>query len=109
MHAIPDSFIYTDGSQKPGNSTLGASIVNPRTQTTTHIGVKSEQERHTINKSELASITVVLELYSHSPQIQTFTDSAFGINKLRNYAIDPLNYTHHPHRELLHYTTPTSS
>ena len=28
-------------------------------------------------------------------------DSAFNINTLRNYAIDPLRYAHHPHKELL--------
>jgi len=29
------------------------------------------------------------------------TDSAFNINAIRRYAIDPLSYTHHPHKHLL--------
>jgi hypothetical protein len=33
----PKSFIYTDGSQKKGNPTLGASIVNPKSGITYHI------------------------------------------------------------------------
>ncbi len=37
----PDSFIYTDGSKKTGNPTLGASVVNQQTQTTTHIDIES--------------------------------------------------------------------
>jgi hypothetical protein len=49
----------------------------------------------------LAAITVTLDLNKDSPQIQILTDSAFSINTLRNYAIDPLRYAHHPHKELL--------
>ena len=97
----PDSFIYTDGSQKTGNPILGASIVNPQTQTTTHIETKSQPERHIINRVELAAITVALDLHNNSPQIHILTDSAFSINTLRNLAIDPLRYAHHPHKELL--------
>ena len=77
---------------------MGASIVNPKTQTTTHIEIKSQPERHTINKAELAAITVALDLHKDSSQIQILTDSAFSINTLRNYAIDPLRYAHHPHK-----------
>jgi ribonuclease HI len=44
---------------------------------------------------------VALDLHKDSPQIQILTDSAFRINKLRNYAINPLRHAHHPHKELL--------
>ena len=57
----PKEYIYTDGSLVIGNPTLGASIVNPRTQTTTHFEIKSQPERHTINRAELAAITLALE------------------------------------------------
>jgi hypothetical protein len=49
----------------------------------------------------LSAITVVLDLHKDSPQIQILTDSAFSINTLRNYAIDPHRYAYHPHKELL--------
>jgi hypothetical protein len=97
----PNDYIYTDGSQKSGNPTLGASIVNPSTHTTTHIDVKSQHERHTINKAELTIITITLELYQDSPQLRILTDNAFSINTIRNYINEPFNYTHHPHRDLL--------
>jgi hypothetical protein len=45
-----------------------------------------------------------LDLHKELPQIRILTDSAFSINTLRNYAIDPLNFTHHPHKDLLNYT-----
>jgi hypothetical protein len=59
----PKSFIYTDGSQKTGNHTLGAAIVNPRTGITFHIDIKSQEERHTINRAELSAITLALDLH----------------------------------------------
>ncbi len=49
----------------------------------------------------MANITVVLDLHKGYSQIQILTDSAFSRNTLRNYAIDPLRYAHHPHKELL--------
>jgi len=103
----PYDFIYTDGSQKAENPTLGASVVNPHTQITTHIEIKSQPERHTINRAELAAITVALDPHKHLPQIRILTDNAFCINTLRNYAIDPLNFTRHPHKDLLHYASHT--
>jgi ribonuclease HI len=98
----PSDFIYTDGSQKSGNPALGASVVNPHTQTTTHIKTNSQPERHTMNIAELAAITIALDLHKELPQIRILTDSSFCINTLRNYVIDPLNFTHHPHKDLLH-------
>jgi ribonuclease HI len=96
-----NNYIYTDGSQKTGNLTLGAAIVNTATHTTTHIDVKSQPERQTINRAELTAITLTLEIYHDSPQLRILIDSAFSINTIRNYIIDPLNYKHHPHRDLL--------
>jgi hypothetical protein len=62
------SYIQTD-NKKAGNPTLGASIVNPHTQTTTNIDMKSHPERHTINMAELAAITVAFDLHKEIPQI----------------------------------------
>jgi hypothetical protein len=56
----PKDFVYTDGSQVKGNSTLGAGVTNPNTLITTHIDIKSQPERHTINRAELAAIAVAL-------------------------------------------------
>ena len=78
--------------------------MNPHTQTTTLIEIKSQPERHTINRAELATITVALDLHKELEQIRIPSDIAFCINTLRNYAIDSLNFTHHPHKNLLHYT-----
>jgi len=100
----PYDFIYTVGSQKAGKSIMVASVVNPHAQITTHIEIKSQPERHRINRAELAAITVALDLHKHLPQIRILTDSAFYINKFRIYAIGPLNCTHHPHKDTLHYT-----
>jgi ribonuclease HI len=84
-----------------GNTTMGASIVNPSLQTITHIEIKSQLERHTVNRAELAAITIALEANKLNPAISILTDSAFSINTIRRYAIDPLNFTHHPHKHLL--------
>jgi ribonuclease HI len=97
----PKEYIYTDGSLVTGNPTLGASIVNPRTQTTTHIDIKSQPERHTINRAELAAITLALEANKNDHTLSILTDSAFIITTIRKYAVDPLCYNHHPHKELL--------
>ncbi len=89
---------------KTGNPTLGASVVNPKTEITFHIEIKSQEERHTINGVELCAITLALELHKDDPTLQILTDSAFSINTLRNYALNPLRYTHHTHKDLLAHT-----
>ena len=86
-----------------GIITLGAFIVDSQTQTITHIEIKSQQERHKINRAELAAITMALDLHKDSSQIHVLKESAFSINTLRNYAIGPLRYAHHPHKELLRH------
>ncbi len=83
------------------NPILGASITNPRTHSTTHIEIKSQPERHTINRAELAAITIALEANKHDHTLSIVTDSAFSINTIRRYAIDPLSFIHHPHKHLL--------
>jgi hypothetical protein len=97
----PSDFICTDGSQITGNPTLGASIVDPTTKTTTHIEIKSQWERHAINRAELAAITTPLDLYKYAPILSILTDIIFNINNLRNYFSDPQNFTHHKHKDLL--------
>ena len=94
----PTEFIYTDGSLVTRNPILGASIVNPSTQTTTHIEIKSQSERHTINRAKLAAITLALETKKHDHTLSFLTNRTFGINTIRKYAIDPLSFNHHPHK-----------
>ena len=97
----PTDFIYTYGSPVTSSPTLAASIVNPRTHTTTHIKIKSQPERHTINRTELAAITIALEANKLDHTLSMLTDSAFNINTIRKYAIDPVNFIHNPHTHLL--------
>ncbi len=97
----PSDFIYTDGSQIKGNPVLGAAIIYPKTHTTTHIEIKSQEERHTIYRAELAAITIAFETNKLEHKISILTDSAFGINTIRKYAIDPLSFHYHPHKHLL--------
>ena len=56
----PKDFVYTDGSQVKSNNTLGAGVFSPRTQHVTHIDIKSQKEVHTIDRVELAAITMAL-------------------------------------------------
>ena len=74
-HSIwhPKDFVYTDGSQVTGNPTLGASIVNPTTYTTTHIEIKSRSERPTIIRVELTVITLALEANRENPTLSILT------------------------------------
>jgi len=81
--------------------TMGASIVSPRTHTTTHIEIKSQPERHTINRVELAAIIIVLEANKHEQTLSIFSYSAFNTNTISRYAIEPLSFIHHPHKHLL--------
>jgi hypothetical protein len=71
----------------PIASYIHTNLKNLRTQTTTHIGIKSKKERDTISGAELAAMTVALDLCKESPQIQLVADCAFNINTLRNYVI----------------------
>jgi ribonuclease HI len=98
----PKDFIYTDGSQVKGNNTLGAGVINPRTHTITHIDIKSQIGRHTINRAELAAITVALRQKNTEGRLKILTDSSFCINTIRNYTIDSTSYKHHLHKCLLH-------
>jgi len=97
----PTDFIYKHGSQIKGNPTLGASVVDPRKNTTTHMEIKSQPDRHIINRAELATITTALELHRHDPSLSILTDSAFSINSLRNFSYQPHAFNHHQHKELL--------
>jgi ribonuclease HI len=80
---------------------LGGIHSQPEYKTTTHIEIKSQPERHTINRAELAAITLALEANKHDHILSILTNSAFSINTIRKYAIDPLNFNHHPHKDLL--------
>jgi hypothetical protein len=80
----PKDFAHTDGSQVKGNDTLGAGVVNPRTQHVTHIDIKSLKERHTINIAELAVITLALRRKNTESHLKILTDSSFCINTIRN-------------------------
>jgi ribonuclease HI len=96
----PTGFIYTDGSQITGNPTLVASVVDPKHNTITHIEIKSQPERHTINRAELAAIATALDLHRHNPSLSILADSAFSINNLRNFSSQRHAFHHHQHKEL---------
>jgi ribonuclease HI len=97
----PTDFIYTYGSQIAGNPTLGASVVDPKHNTITHIETKSQPKRHTINKAELAAITTALDAHRHDPSLSILIDSAFSINNLRNFSSQPHAFHNHQYKELL--------
>ena len=100
----PKEFVYTDGPQVKGNNALGAGMFNPRTQTITHIDIKSQKERHKINIAELAAITVALRQENAEDHLKIRTYSSFCINTIRNYTIDPTSYKHPQPKDLLHLT-----
>ena len=80
---------------------LGTTILNPIMQTITYIKIKSQPERDTINRAELAAITLALDINKCKPILSILTDSAFSIDIIRKYAINHLSLTHHPHKDLL--------
>ena len=98
----PTDFVYTDGSLVKGRDTLGAAAVFPTTQTTITIEVQATPERFTINRAELAAISVALERSLTWNHISILTDSAFSINSIRNYCHTPHRYQTNTHRALLH-------
>ena len=64
-------------------------MVNPRINSITHIDIKSQPERHTINRVELAAIAVALKQENIKDHMSIPTDNSFCINTIRNYIIDP--------------------
>jgi ribonuclease HI len=100
----PKNFVYTDGSQVKGNNTLGAGVVNPRKEHITKVEIKSQKERHTIDRAELAAITTALRTENTEEHLYILTDSSFCINTIRNYTIDPASYNNHLHKDLLNLT-----
>jgi len=100
----PKDCVYTDGSQFKGNNTLGVGVVNPRTTHVTHIEIKSQKERHIINRAELAAISTPLRTENTEEHLSILTDSSFCINTIRNYTIDPASYNNHIHKDLLNLT-----
>jgi len=97
----PTDFIYADGSQITGNPTLGASVVDPKHNTIAHIELKSQPERHNINRAELAAITTALYLHKQDPSLSILTNGAFSINNLRNFSSQPHVFHNTQHKELL--------
>jgi len=91
-------------SQVKSIPTLGAGVVNPKTNTITHIDIKSQAERHAINRAELAAIVVALKQENTEDHVSILTDSSFCINRIRNYTIDPAAYKQHLHKDLLKLT-----
>jgi ribonuclease HI len=71
---------------------LGAGVVNLRTNSITHINIKSQPERHTIDRAELAAIAMALKQENTKDHMSILTDSSFCINTIRNYTIDPTAY-----------------
>ena len=105
-HPIWDNtkFIYTDGSKISGKPTLGGAVVFPEDRTI-RIEIKSQSERHTINRAELASIMVALRESAKDETVQILTDSLFCIYSIRNYIHNPYRYRHHLHKDLIKATT----
>jgi ribonuclease HI len=79
-------------------------VVNLRTGHVTHIAIKSQKEKHTINRAELAAITTALRTDNTEEHLSILTDSSFCINTIRNYTIDPASYNNHLHKDLLKLT-----
>jgi ribonuclease HI len=100
----PKDFVYTDGSQVKGNNTLRAGVVNPRIEQATHIEIKSQNERRTINRAELAAITTALRTENIEGHLKFLTESSFCINTISNYTIDLASYNDHLHKDLLKLT-----
>ena len=100
----PDTFIYADRPLVAENLVLGAAVINLATHITFHVKVKSQSERRSINRAELFAIKVDLHETLDNSIIQILKDSSFCINTLRNYATDPLTYTNHIHKDLIHAT-----
>jgi ribonuclease HI len=78
--------------------------VNPRSNSITHIDIKSQPERHTINRAELAVIAVALKREDTEDHMSILTDSSFYINTIRNYTIDPASYNQHLRKDLVQLT-----
>ncbi len=78
--------------------------MNPRTNTITHIDIKSQPKRHTINRAELAAIAVALKQENTENHMIIRTDSSFCINTIHNYTIDPTSYNQHLKKYLLQLT-----
>ena len=95
--------MYTDGSVITGKPTIGAGVVFPG-EFTVKIAVRSDTERHTINRAELVAIMVALRKARDRPALRILTDSLFCIHCLRNYITRPSQYKDHLHRHLLEAT-----
>ncbi len=65
------------------------------------IEVKSQPERRTINRAELAAITNAIKPHRDNIKVEILINYVFSINQIHNYAVDPQAFTHHPHKELL--------
>jgi ribonuclease HI len=79
-------------------------VVNPKPNSITHIDIKSQPERHTINRAELAAIAVALKQENTKDEISILKDSSLCINTIRNYTIYPPAYKIHLHKDLLQLT-----
>ena len=77
--------------------------MNPRTKSITHIDIKSQPERHTISRAELASIVVALKQENTEGNMNILIDTSFCMNAIRNYIVGPAAYNHHLHKDLLQH------
>ena len=94
--------MYTYGSLVKGRDILGAATVFPVPQNTITIEVQATPERFTINRAELAAISVAIDKSLYWTHISILTDSAFSINSIRNYCHTPRRYQNNVHKALLH-------
>jgi len=77
---------------------------HPYTLITTHIDIKSQLERHTISRAELAAIAVAVGQENTEDHLSILTNISLCINTIRKYTINPTSYNHHLHKDLLQLT-----
>ena len=77
----PKDFVYTDGSQMKGNPALGARVPTPNTLITTHVDIKSQPQRHKINKAEQTAIAVAHGRENKEDRLSILTDSSFVLHQ----------------------------
>ena len=59
-------------------------VVNPRANITTHIDIKLQPEGHTINRAELAVITVALKQENTEDHMYILANNSFCIDTVRS-------------------------
>jgi ribonuclease HI len=93
-----DRTSFTQTAQKrKATHTLGVAATHPASDTRIEIMVTSTPPSHTVNRAELASIDIGLQLgHTH-----LLTDSACSLRLIQGYLNCPSAYIHNIHRDTL--------